>query len=205
MPYVPILNVAMIEILMRLDDQSIENTYYAQNETGWSLGALEDLADAVLVWVGGSYFNLLSNMITCVGVKVTDLTTNTSPTFTAVPATTVQGAVAQPSVPSNVAFVIKHLTGSRGRSFRGRSFVPAIPVTSMADTNTVSSTFANNQRATFEDLDTIIEGLTAIPVVASRFSGGDERVAGLATQILTHAYTDLTVDSMRPRLPGRGN
>jgi len=204
MPFVSIPNTAMIEVLMRLDSQSIENTYYAESEVPLTLPLLQDLAEGVLTWVGSIYFNLLSNMLSCVGVKTTDLTSNTSGTFTAFPVTTMQGAVAQPSEPSNVSFVIKHLTAQRGRSARGRCFVPGIPHTSMAGTNTVSTTLANGLVTCFNDLDAAINGASMQAVVASRFHNNAPRAPGIAIPILTHAYTDLTVDSQRPRLPGRG-
>src|SRR5215475_13769199 len=104
MEFVPFSTTAMIEVLMRLDSQQLETSYYAGKGSAWDLTSLETLADAVLTWVEAGPFAVLSNMLTCVGVKTTSLESNTAPTFTAVPDHVVQGAVAQPSEPNSVAF-----------------------------------------------------------------------------------------------------
>jgi len=205
MPFIPVDNVAQIEFLFRLDSQSIENTYYVTRFAALDLAALTEIADIGLAWLASDYFPQLSNLITCVGVKVTDLTNAFAGTYTAVPGSPLAGGVAQPSEPGNVALCIKHLTGSRGRSFRGRSYVPAIPHTSMTGTNTINATFANAMVDAFQALDADYVAAIYTPVVVSRFSGGVSRITGVATEILNHAYTDLTVDSMRTRLPGRGS
>lgn len=205
MTFIPVDNTAQVEFLFRLDSQSIENTYYVTRFAALDLAALTEIADVGLAWLASDYFPQLSNLITCVGVKVTDLTSSSSGTYTAVPGSPLAGGVAQPSEPGSVAFCIKHLTGSRGRSFRGRSYVPAIPHTSLTGTNTINASFANAMVDAFLALDADYVTALYTPVVVSRFSGGLARVAGITTPILNHAYTDLTLDSMRTRLPGRGN
>ena len=206
MAYIPVTDVASIEIFMRLAGQSIETNYAAYHPTEPpTIGDLEDLAEAVLNWVDSVLFPQLSIDLSCVGVKVTDLSTVSSPTFTATPVSAMVGDVAQPSEANSLAFVVKHLTAGRGRSYRGRSYVPGIPKTSMTDPNTVSAVLAANLLDAYNQLDTDLVAEGWGPVVISRFTGGAPRVTGVATPILNHNYTSLTIKNQRRRSPGVGS
>jgi len=190
---------------MSLDGQNIENTYYASVEGLVTEEQIVSGAQAVQLWVEDFYFPQLSNLLSYRGVKATDISSDTGPTYTATGFAGGIGGVAQPSVPSNSPFVIKHLTAQRGRSGRGRSYVPGMPNTSRTGTNEVSSSFANSMLAAFIALDDALVGESQVPCVVSRFHDGLPRVAGLHIPITSHAYTDLVLDSQRRRLPGRGS
>ena len=205
MVYIPLDSVASIEVLMRLHEQSVETTYAAYHpSTPIDSVSLQNLAEVVLGWVTTVYFPLLSNLISCVGVKVVDLTTSSGGTYTAVPGSSLVGSIAQPAINNSLAFCIKHLTAARGRSYRGRSFVPGIPVTSLTDPNTLAVVLANELVDAFISLDGTIEDANWGAVVVSRRSGGLPRVAGVATPILNHAYSKLILSNQRRRAVGVG-
>lgn len=204
MEFVPVLNTALIEVLMLLDAQKIENTFYAHKGAGIPDEELETLGNLVLAWVGEEYFPQLSNVITCTGVKVTNLTTDTSGTHLSPPSGTLAGGVAQPSVPSATAWSVKRLTAARGRSGRGRIFVPAIPETSRVGINGLSPTFATAILNAMADLDDRLTTAGYDPVVVSRVHDHAPRVTGLAQPITSWAYADLVLDTQSRRAPGRG-
>jgi len=190
---------------MLMDGQQIENTFYVSAEATIPEADLVTIADTVLDWVGSTYFPQLSNVVTCVGVKTVDLSTDTGPTHTSVPSSTLSGGVAQPSVPNATAWAVKRLTASRGRSGRGRVFVPAIPTTSRVGTNGLSSSFANAIVTAMNLLGTDLSTAGFQPVVVSRFHNHLPRVAGIALPITSWAYSDLVLDTQRRRGPGRGS
>lgn len=205
MPFVPVPNTAGVELLMLLDAQQIENTFYVSGAVAIPEEDLAGIAGIFLDWVASDYFPQLSNVISCVGVKVTDLSSDTAPTFTAVPESVLAGGVAQPSVPSATAWAAKRLTAGRGRSGRGRIYVPAIPETSRVGVNGLSTVFAGAIITALNLLGTDLSTAGWQPVVVSRISGGLPRVEGLAQPITSWAYSDLVLDTQSRRAPGRGS
>jgi hypothetical protein len=196
--------VALVEFLLRLDNQQVENTYYVEGSVALEPGDLSDISDVAETWVGDEYLPLLSDDLTCIGVKVTDLTTDTSGTFTNFFPTPLAGSLTGGTSPANVAFVVKRLTAGRGRSSRGRVYVPGIARVSMPSTNLITSTLAGNLVSAWNILGTMMSSAGYQPVVISRQHNNAPRTTALIQNISGWSYTDLTVDSQRRRLPGRG-
>lgn len=205
MEFVPVPNTVLVEVLMLMDTQKIENTFYFRQSSPIGEETLQLSATKTLAWVSAFYFPQLSNVVSLVGVKSTDLTTDTSPTYTAFPATAVVGGVAQPAVPSATAWAVQRLTASRGRSGRGRVFVPGIPVTSRVGQNGLAPTFATNIVNAMGELDDSLFEDAFTAVVVSRVHNHLPRAVGLAQPITSWGYADLILDSQRRRGPGRGS
>lgn len=205
MEFVPALNVALVEFLLRIDSQEVENTYYVSGDAALEPGDLEDIATIAGDWAVDTYLPLLSDDLTCIGVKVTDLTTETSGTFTNFFGAPEAGAVTGGTSPNNVAFVVKRLSAGRGKSSRGRVYVPGIARSSMPTVNNISSVLASALVSAWNTLGTLMSTGGYQPVIISKVSGGLPRVTALIQNIQTWAYTDLTVDAQRRRLPGRGS
>jgi len=86
-----------------------------------------------------------------------------------------------------------------------------MPLERMAAQNEVESTFASDLTSAYIQRREDLDSGDFTWVVVSRFSGVDPdtgkpipREAGVATPVLAPLVTDLTVDSQRRRLPGRG-
>ena len=105
-------------------------------------------------------------------------------------------------LPNNVTIAIKWSTGLRGRSYRGRTYHPAL-YENMVDANTMHSVSAAQIVAAYYALIGAVAAETFDLCVYSRFSGNVERTYGVPT-VITNASMDPTVDSQRRRLPGRG-
>lgn len=205
MEFVAVPDTMLVEVLMLLDAQKIENTFYCSSESGVTEESLEAISIVTSAWVEAEYFPQLSNVITLVGVKCTDLTTDTGPTHTRFPASPVAGGVAQPSVPSATAWAVKRLTSARGRSGRGRVFVPAIPETSRVGINGLNISFANAIVTAMEELTLGFASEGFVNAVVTRVHDGLPRAVGIAQPITSWGYTDLILDSQRRRGPGRGS
>ena len=204
MPFVPADNVIGVEMRMRLDSQRVENTLYFYKVTGWTAADVPVVFNALLVWWNTYYSVPVSNQLSLNEIKVTDLSSPTGFAFeipTPTPKPT--GDSAEPAAPNNVALCVSFRTGSRGRSARGRNYVPGIPKTAIT-ANTVDALTVSGIAAAYNQLLTVADGLGADWVVVSRFTAGDERPAAVISFINAATVVDSTVDSQRRRLPGRG-
>jgi len=210
MPFVPVENVALVETRMMLDSQKVENTIYAQSVDAFDGARLASLANVVKDWWVESYAPLVSDLVTLREVVATDLTTATSGQVTvsggAAPGEQIGG-----SAPSNVSLSISFRTTLRGRAFRGRNYIVGVPLTQLVDTNLVDSTWASSFAGAYIDLRENLDSADFTWVVVSRFEGVDPdtgdpipREAGVATPVFAPIVVDLTLDSQRRRLPGRG-
>jgi hypothetical protein len=136
-------------------------------------------------------------------VTVTDLTTATGAqsVFTFPPNT--QGGLPGVACPSNVALAISNRTALRGRSYRGRNYVPG--GSSFTTTQSaVSGAYANAWLATLAVVDSIVTGVGGWPVIISRFTGGMPRPVAIITALVYRGLVNYVTDSQRRRLPGRG-
>lgn len=211
MPFVPVLNTVMVEIRMLWDAQRVENTLYFQSGSPPEPGAMATLGNNIIAWWLENIAPLTYNGVVVREVVVTDLTTAIGPQVTQVPLTPLLGLVADESVPNNVSLAVSFRTANRGRSFRGRNYFVGL-TDGFVSHNNVISTFADDVVAAYDLLDGPPFAPTWTWSVVSRYFGVDPvtgvpvpRAAGVITPITTVLITDLTVDTQRRRLPGRGN
>jgi len=204
MPFVPVVGVALAEIRLLLFGQRIELTQYYNFDDPPPTSAMDTLAASLITWFDTELSTPLSSNLSLREVAVTDLSTATSPQVTAVPVTSVAGKDDSPSTPGNVALCVSFRTIFRGRSFRGRNFVPGIPADQIVG-NTINDPVAGAiQDAYFQLLSDHSSSLDGQWGVVSRFTGGAPRAAGVFTPITTVVLVDRNVDSQRRRLTGRG-
>jgi len=205
MAFVPAPNIIEAEIRYTLFGQKIENRIMVDNGAAVDAAALEAVAIQVWDWaetglIGGLSTNLQLNAVVC-----TDLTTNEGPQFTYAPDATTTGGVAGAMLPNEVAFCISLHSTSRGRSARGRMFIPAIPVSATSDANNLSSVAAG---ALVSSVQTLINDLTTgtrIPVIVSYRHDNAPRSGGpVFFPIVSAAATDTLLDSQKRRKPGVG-
>lgn len=110
------------------------------------------------------------------------------------------------SKPNQTSFAVKRLTSGLGRSNRGRLYWPIWSNTNFVGQNAIDSTYANAIVAALTAFQAAVEGgaLPCLMGVVSKQTAGAPRLFGQFTQISSWAYSDLTLDSQRRRLPGRG-
>jgi hypothetical protein len=211
MPFVPVANAVGVEMRMTLDNQKIENTLYFFNPTGPDATNMTLLASELEGWWTNECAPLLPLDVALREIVITDLTTATSFQVTSALAAPVFGTVGSPALPNNVSMAVSFRTALRGRSFRGRNYIAALTEGSVVN-NTVQPTQVADWIAAYAQLltDPGIAAAGYTWCVVTRFSGVDAngdpipRVAGGAQPVTAVVVTDTTVDSMRRRLPGRG-
>lgn len=202
-PYIPFANVAKVEITALVDNQRVQNVFHMRNESGWTGQSAEDLLGYLETWLDNVHAPCVGAHVSYLNLKLTDLTTQTG--LVAEKAVEVMGAltgVGEEALPNGTAVVIKWVTNSRGRSFRGRTYHFGL-TNSQVTLNTLESAARISIGASYETMYGQMQARGWPMVVASRVNNGAIRTAGVAT-IITGWSLDATIDSQRRRLPGRG-
>ena len=203
MAFIPIPDSVKVSIEFVWAGQAVVLTAHFR-KAGFNVADMGALADVVQGWWVGSARANMSNTIAISKVGVQDLREADAP-YVELPIETDQaGSVAQASVPNNVALCVSLSGGYSGRSRRGRSYFPAIPVSGLADSNNVTSSVRNNIVGVIAYLGTLALAEGWQHVVASRFTGGAPRTVGITTPITSY-FAGTILDSQRRRLAGRGS
>lgn len=165
----------------------------------FTLPELSGLASAVSgAWAGGILQSLCSTVLglSCTATDISALggmqAVNTADmAFT--------GSVNTPTLPSNVAFAVKFLTGRVGRSFRGRNYIAGLGESQVGG-NQISTALADAFVQGYVDIRSAIQDEGWEWVVVSRTIGGVVNTPPLTFKVTDINYTDVRVDTMRSRL-----
>lgn len=203
MAFIPVANVAEVNLRQRLFGQQIENTMYFRFDSGSpSVSDLNTLAAAVESWFVTQIMFYMSNNITYHETNVVDLTTATSPTGYSLAEQGSTGNVASPALPGNVCICASFRSTQRGRSARGRNYLAGLPE-SLVTGNVVDTALLANITSGYDIiLTTPFAGWTW--VIVSRYNAGVPRVAGTTFDVVSAGFVDDVIDSQRRRLTGRG-
>lgn len=205
MPFVPVPDCVQIKFEGRIDNQQTINDLYFRSTIGPRSAADVQLLNGQLAsWYAGFIAPQLNVGWTGVRAIARGLTNEIGFTAEASMATAA-GAVTGEAMPNNVSMAVKFSTGLAGRSNHGRNYVPALS-DSIVDGNNIDPDWATAVVDAYAQL--IFPG-SVLPggwiwVVVSRRTNGDWRTTGVFQEVLAVSVTDLIVDSMRSRLPGRG-
>jgi len=202
MPFQPAIDIATTTLQGLVDNQLTIldlNWFASAGITAFNLGTL---ANGVSTWFTNSLAPLLSEQWSAVNVHAVD---NTSATGPVADSSSVQaGGVTGEAAPNNVAAVVSLRTDQRGRSGRGRNFVPGIP-NSLITLNTLDSGFITNLVTAYQLLvgaGSFLAGWQL--VVLSRQTGGVLRANGLGIPVTSVTMVTNKVKSMRSREVGHG-
>lgn len=202
MPFIPVPNTAMVEIRMLLDNQRIENTLYFYNPAPWDSASLVQLTNEVGSWWNTSFKPMVPTVVTLSSVSARDLSVVDGES--AENGYNVPGTYSDTPMPNNVSLCVSFRTGLAGRSRRGRNYLPCLPRSEVTN-NVVAALYRQNVVNAYMDLLEVADENSWQWVVVSRFTNKLPRVTGIFTPVANVVIVDATVDSMRRRLPGRGN
>jgi hypothetical protein len=202
MAFVPFTNVAQVELFYRQDNQRVENVLNFRMTAAPTVASLNSLAGNVITWWDTVVKPIATLTVSLVGVKATSLQSQTAPAVENVTGLPIAGTLAGAGSPNNVTVVIKFVTASRGRSFRGRVYHVGL-LNSQLSVNTVSAGTRTALTSAYSALLVPAAFGGAELVVASRFSNNVQRALGVATTV-TGVTVNPTLDSQRRRLPERG-
>lgn len=116
------------------------------------------------------------------------------------PFTNPAGAHADKGLPNNVAFVVSHRTGLRGKSYRGRTYIPGL-IEGAVINNTLDAAVALSYVVAFNNMRTALFSDGINFCVLSRRINNAWRTEGQATPVEVSLTKDNRVDTQRGRLP----
>jgi hypothetical protein len=204
MAFIPTASTVRVDALQDLDGQHCENTL-------WYFSAGDSIDVTWMIALGTAINSIFTTFFPPFhpsewvyrGCVVTDQSSESAPAVNVVTSAT-PGTNESDMLPGNVSWAIKFSTTGRGRSSRGRNFFCGLP-RDQVNNNALDSIFAGSVISAYEQFLIPTLDLDAALVVVSHQLAGAPRSAGLAQPVVAITYTDLTVDSQRRRLPGRGN
>ena len=203
MPDLPVPNTVQVEILYLLFNQRVQNVWHATFPGGVDAVTLSDCATQFAGWAANVLMPLLSSNCTFIGLEVTNISIPNGGklSFQQIPA--IAGGNINPSEPGNVSLCISLRTAQTGRAYRGRKYIPGMPVNQRTG-NQVLSPWAADLVTAVNDLIGFVQGINGFLSVVSRTLDLVERLVPVATTVTAVTFTDLNIDSMRRRLTGRG-
>jgi len=203
MAFTPVLNTAIFELRYTLWGQRVENTLAFEEALPWSTTTLNQQCQALNAWCVAELLPSLSADISLREVYGTSLESDSAPTGSYINPVPPTGGNVAGAEPGNVAAGVTFRTGNRGRSFRGRNYVPGIPNNERVG-NSVTASFSADLVTAYNLLTDAYGDVLGTWVVVSRYSGGESRGFGITTPVTQALMVDLFIDSQRRRLTGRG-
>jgi len=202
--YIPVPACLQANVRWTLDGQQIENVLNFSYLTMSFEAAAPLVAGALDAAWWASMRVQYSGSLVHQSTYIVDLSSQTGPIAVFPQFDDPAGAAAGSAVPSNAALCITHRTASRGRSFRGRTYMSGI-AKSVVDNSEVSTGVVSDIVNAFNELRVALAADDINFAVVSRYENKLPRDIGIATYVTLSEARDNVVDSQRRRLPGRGN
>lgn len=203
MAFIPAPNVVQVEMIYRAESQYLENVFHYRIPTPPDTTKMNSIAGTLAVEWSTHMKQGTANGCSLVEIKCTDLTTDDGITTSFTSTLPIAGTGGTESTPLNCAAILSWKSAARGRSARGRTYVPAVPET-FTDQSVVNSTYLGYLDLWGSALMTLAPGDTTCElVILSRYHLGLPRVTAVCYAV-TGFTTKPTIVSQRRRLPGRG-
>lgn len=201
MVYIPVPNTALAELIWSTASGISEITLGFKGDAAWTAATLEDLADALDSWESTNLNGLINSGATLTQIRCTSQESDSAPVY--VKSVSLAGGHVNAIMPMNVTVTVTFRTALRGRSYRGRNYLPALSEDfCLADE--VTSGYRTQALLAYGLLNTAVAGVnSAEHCVISRYHDKAPRAVGVATPVVSYAM-EVTLDSQRRRLRGRG-
>jgi len=204
MPFVPFPNTAEAHVRYTYQGQLIENTLYFDRVGGWDDVEMTQLGDSIASTLNSDVMPFMPNTLVLREIYVVDLSSETASAVTYTGGLPQPGLSTEPALPNNVTVTASFRTNGRGRSSRGRNYLPGLTEGRVVG-NTVQTSFTDVWLPFWSEMLSLGTDEGFQWVVASRRANNEWRTTGVTAPVTAVVYTDLTVDSQRRRLPGRGS
>jgi len=196
--YIPWPDSAEIVIHWTLFGVPVSITLAATKPGGFNSSEQSAVTANVDNWVTAALQPHLSSQLKYLGITTTDKRTSTGPVFSLTQATPVNGGNANPSIQINSAMVMSPRTPNRGRSGRGRKYIPGIPETFLLDATEFDPTDVATIAGDFGSLDSNMNLSGFSWTVPSEITGGVPRTNALMQEV-TGLVNGTPIGSRRKR------
>lgn len=203
LPFIPFLDCAEVVIKGVNSATAAYMTFGARFASAPALSDLDALGVIVEAWIQSNLLPNVCNTYAAQEVVVTGLSAATDPS-SSTPVTSPQdGQVTGTAVSNQDALVCTLNTALRGRSYRGRIYVPALPASARVNGTLWTTGVIAVWNAAWSDLqsDMLTGGWTMC--VLSRQNNNVRRTVGVATAVTTILGRQ-PIGTQRRRIIGRG-
>jgi len=160
------------------------------------------LTDIKTAWEA-NMLPILSNQYTVSQYHDVALTSATGVVATLVNSPPIAGGTSGAALPANVSLCLTKRTALRGRSYRGRMYVPGMLGANQAGVSDFTTVFVGNAITALASFLTSANFHTFVFSVVSYFLNKVARTTGVSTPVAAIS-ADTASDSQRRRLLGRG-
>lgn len=155
-----------------------------------SLGELTAIANAADAWMNFDMMGVLSKDLFYVSVTATDKSTFSGGQVTISHGAGIAGSINIAALPSQLAMVVTLYTALRGRNFRGRTFIPGIPLDYQGDnTNFIVAGDVTTVLEAYNALTSRLVAAASHQAVLSRELGGVVRPVALSQAVTSRVLT----------------
>lgn len=203
MAFVPAPNCVQVEIRWLLDSQKCENRFFVDVNAAPTDLLIESVGGVVESWITDHYLPLFNGAVRVTEVVITDWTVQLGiqDTF---PIDAI-GLTTGPMLPNESSFCVSLRTNSRGRSARGRWFMPPPDEAARLGINHVTATYATAAVAALQTLMNALDTAGFAMVVVQFTSNKVKLTTGVPRRYLSAVSVDDLLDSQRRRKPGNGS
>lgn len=200
MVFIPAVNTAQVNLRYTIEGNPAENTLYFQRDQAIDQTSLDLLTLDMAAWYNAYFAPRCKTSVVGSEVYSVDLTTqdglySTSNINNGFPGSIISTS----SVPASVAPCMSFRTAQRGRSGRGRNYLPSPAGQELTANNFITPTYMSGWLATYQRLVDDPE-LTYTWVVCSRFFNKAPRATAVLYPITGLMFSDNVVDTQRRRL-----
>lgn len=204
MAFIPTADGVRVSVEFTLFGQTVVITLWFKGEAPATDTTLASLGTLLDTWVTGDLLPAMSADIAYTGLTLVAQDSSSAPALYMPKSPAVSGGRAATSMPGNVTYTIKFSTAQRGRSGRGRNYMPGISSDAVSG-NQIAASLADEFVAAYQELADMLEtDGNWTHVVVSHQEDNVPRLAGLAQPVTSYSYADYDLDSQRRRLAGRG-
>lgn len=176
----------------------VVNVFHVKAPGEVAIGVLNEILDVFVAWVEDNWLASLSGTYTLLAIRCKDISTSDGIEVVHNYTSGNTGGAGGAATAANAAMCITWRTLYTGRSFRGRTYVGALPASQQHDAHHMETTYA----AAFADYAmNLIEALQTagyVLCVLSKVANGVARVTGILTEIIS-VIVDTKIDSQRRR------
>jgi hypothetical protein len=201
MPFQSVPDTAEIATIYTQNNETLQMTFHAKFDGGYSQGDIDALADNVDARVATSFLPIQT--VDCDYVRTEARGLNSIDDFfqqnfgAAGP-----GEIVSEGFPNMVTIAVQRNAGLTGRSSRGRVFWIGLNHLSLEDDeNFVTASEGTQIVAAVNAMASTLDQSGWEPVIVSRFTLGAKRETGVTFPWINTLIVDLRVDTQRGRLP----
>lgn len=198
MAFVEFPNTVQANLRSTMFGQNFENVLTFEKTTGaFTQAEVELMAEDLSTWVLAELVPEVVTDLTFTEWYIVDLSNQNG--WVVEYTINEPGTIAVDPLPPQDAICISFLTNSRGRSFRGRTYLPGISKNSV-DNGLVIAGVQTSLFGAYNSLNGYLASYDTIHVVPSRISNGVERTTGVTTPVTNYRVNPAVATQRRRRI-----